>query len=301
MHSGIVSVIGNTPLVRLHRVGNPTGAQIWCKLESANPGGSVKDRMCLAIVEALEREGRIRAGSTLVEASGGNTAISLAMIAAARGYALVLVMPESVPVERRRFLAAFGAEIVITAQSSGMKGAVNRAQSIAESREHAFLVNQFENPANPEVHRRTTAVEILETLGKAPDVFVAGVGTGGTITGVGEVLKSHTPSTRVVAVEPLDSPILSGGNPGPSRIPGIGAGFVPAVLNTGIIDEVCVVSFEESLAAVRLLATIEGIYGGLSSGANLSAAMRQAQQMEPDALVLTVVCDPGERYVSFNL
>ncbi|MEW6351230.1 MAG: cysteine synthase A [Thermodesulfobacteriota bacterium] len=301
MASGIVSVIGNTPLVRLARVSPETGAQIWCKLESSNPGGSVKDRMCLAIVEALEREGTLRPGGTLVEASGGNTAISLAMIAAARGYELVLVMPESVPVERRRFLAAYGAEIVMTAPSNGMRGAVNRAQAIAESRDHAIMVNQFENPANPDAHRRTTAIEILDGLGKSPDVFVAGVGTGGTITGVGEVLKSRAPSTRVVAVEPADSPILSGGNPGPSRIPGIGAGFVPVVLNTGIIDEVCVVSVEDALHATRRLAALEGIFGGLSSGANISAAIRLARELEPDAVVVTVICDAGERYVSFNL
>jgi cysteine synthase len=301
MSIGILSTIGKTPLVRLKRIGEPDSGQIWCKLECANPGGSLKDRMCQAIVANLEAQGQLERSGTLVEASGGNTAISLAMIAAARSYSLVLVMPESVPQERRRFLAAFGAEIVVTPVSGGMKEAVGRAQTIARSRPNTCLINQFENPANPEVHRTTTAIEILEALGKAPDVFVAGVGTGGTVTGVGQAFKAHTASVRIVAVEPADSPVLSGGNPGLSRIPGIGAGFVPMVLDTDIIDEIAVVTHEDALRASRFLAAREGIFGGPSSGANLSAAMKQAARLGPNAIVVTVVCDSGERYVSQGL
>ncbi len=301
MNSGIISAIGKTPLVQLRRISAPGSARIWCKLESLNPGGSIKDRMCLAIVHGLEAQGCLKPGGTLVEASGGNTAISLAMIAAARSYSLVLVMPESVPPDRRRYLAAFGAEIIVTPATGGMKEAVTRAQAIARARSNVGLINQFENTANPEIHRQTTAVEILKALGRSPDVFVAGVGTGGTITGVGEVLKAHSHSTRVVAVEPSDSSILSGGNPGPSRIPGIGAGFVPLVLNTDIIDEVAVVKYEDALAAARLLAKREGIYGGPSSGANLSAAIKYAKQLGPGEVVVTVIYDSAERYASLGV
>jgi len=293
----LLSCVGETPLVRVRSLELEDGAQIWCKLEYMNPAGSIKDRMCRAIVEAMEAEKILQPGDSLVEASGGNTAVSLAMIAAAKGYHLTLVMPETVSPERKRLLAAYGAEMVLTSASNGMKGAVVRALDIAESRKRTFTINQFENPANPEVHRRTTAVEILHDLNREPDVFVAGVGTGGTITGVGEVLKSKNPSTRVIAVEPADSPVLSGGNPGSHRIPGIGAGFVPRILNTDILDDVVVVEYEEAVRTARMVAEKEGIFAGVSSGAVLFAAMQQAGRLTGDKIVVTVLCDSGERYV----
>jgi cysteine synthase len=293
----LLSSVGGTPLVRLESLELAGGAQLWCKVEHMNPSGSIKDRMCLAMVEDLEARRLIHRGDSLVEASGGNTAISLAMIAAAKGYRLRLVMPDTVAVERRRLLGSYGAEILLTPASNGMKGAVTRALEIAEFTSGTFMVNQFENPANPETHRRTTAVEILRDLGRVPDVFVAGVGTGGTITGVGEVLKSKNPSSRVVAVEPADSPVLSGGNPGPHKIPGIGAGFVPRVLNTDILDDVVVVDYQEAVNASKLLAEREGIYAGLSSGAALFAALRQAERLSPQKVVVTILCDSGERYL----
>ncbi|MDQ7783822.1 MAG: cysteine synthase A [Desulfomonilaceae bacterium] len=296
----LLGCIGRTPLVKLRFPDAQGGAQVWCKLEFMNPGGSLKDRMCLAIVESMEETERLRPGDTLVEASCGNTALSLAMIAAARGYGLKLVMPDTVNPERKRLLESFGAKIILTQSSNGMRGAVNRAHEIHESSERTFTINQFENPANPETHRRTTAMEILERLGRAPDVFVAGVGTGGTITGVGEVLKARNPSVRIVAVEPADSPILSGGNPGPHMIPGIGAGFIPNVLNTEIIDEVADVEFSDAVETVKVMAEKEGIFSGLSSGAAMYAALRQAERLTPDKVVVTVAYDAGERYTCFG-
>jgi cysteine synthase A len=274
-----------------------SGAQIWCKLEHMNPSSSIKDRLCLAMVEDMESKGNIRPGDSLVEASAGNTAISLAMVAAAKGYRLRLVMPETVAIERRRLLGSYGAEILLTPGANGMKGAVKRATELAEFASRTYMLNQFENPANPEAHRRTTAVEILRDLGRSPDVFVAGVGTGGTITGVGEVLKSKNPLARIVAVEPADSPVLSGGNPGPHRIPGIGAGFVPRNLNTDILDDVVMVQYQEAVNGSRLLAEKEGIFAGLSSGAALFAALRQAERLNPENVVVTIIFDSGERYV----
>jgi cysteine synthase A len=233
----------------------------------------------------------------LVAASGGNTAISLAMIAAAKGYALTVVMPDTIPPERMHLLAAYGADIIVTPSSNGMKGSVGKAAEVVESTKRAEMINQFENPANPDVHRRTTAVEILKDLGAVPDVFVAGVGTGGTITGVGELFKEKNPRSRIVAVEPADSPILSGGNPGPHRIPGIGSGFIPKILNTNIIDHVAVVEYQEAVEAARRMAEKEGIYAGLSSGAAVHVALLEAQRLRKDQIVATVLCDAGERYV----
>lgn len=296
----LTTCVGKTPLIRLDLGKRRNGAQIWGKLEFLNPGGSLKDRVCLGMVESMEAENGLRPGDTLVEASCGNTAISLAMITAARRYSLILVMPDTVSADRRRFLASYGAEIVLTPQSHGMKGAVTRAEEIVASRKRTYMINQFDNPVNPEVHRRKTAVEILEALGGKVDVFVAGVGTGGTLTGVGEVLKAHKPSTRVVAVEPAESPILSGGNPGPHRIPGIGAGFIPRVLNTDIIDDVAAVSYEQAAAAAAKLAQEEGIFAGLSSGAAVHAAMQQAEGLARKRVVVTVLCDSGERYLCFG-
>lgn len=286
-------------MVRLKSPAARRGAQVWCKLEFMNPGGSCKDRMCLAIVNDMEARKKIRPGDRLVEASGGNTAISLAMIAAARGYSLVLVMPDTVPAERRKLLTAYGAELVVTAPANGMKGSVNRALEINESHKRTFMINQFESPLNPEIHRRTTALEIISDLGRVPDVFVAGVGTGGTFTGVGEVFKKRSPRVRLVAVEPAESPILSGGNPGPHRIPGIGAGFVPRILNTDIIDDVAAVTYEEALTSAKLMAEKEGLYVGLSSGAAVHEALRRAESLSPDEVVVCVCPDAGERYVCF--
>lgn len=295
--NGLTSFIGNTPLLRLKFPEVSGRAQIWCKLEFMNPGGSCKDRMCLGILESMESKKMLRPGDALIEASGGNTAVSLAMIAAAKKYSLTIVMPDTVPSERKRLLSAYGANLVLTPPANGMKGSITRALEIAESKKRIFMINQFENPVNSEVHRRTTAVEIIRDLGRVPDVFVAGVGTGGTITGVGELFKEKNPNVRVVAVEPSESAILSGGNPGPHRIPGIGAGFVPRILNTDIIDDVAAVTYQEAARAVKTLAEKEGIYAGLSSGAALHAAMKQAERLDGSKIVVTVLCDAGERYV----
>jgi len=250
------------------------------------------------MVEAMESAGLIQPGDSLVEASCGNTAISLALVAAVKGYGLTLVMPEAVPSETTRLLATYGAEIVMTPSADGMRGALDRASEAAESGGRTVMVNQFGNPANPETHRRTTALEIVRDLKGTPDVFVACVGTGGTVTGVGQALKERSPGARIVAVEPADSPILSGGNPGPNRIPGIGAGFIPSVLDSDIIDEVGVVEYEEAVGTVKWMAEEEGIFAGLSSGAAVSAAFRQAERLDPDQVVVTVLCDSGERYIS---
>ncbi len=293
----LLDYVGETPFVRLRFQDAPDNAQIWAKLEFMNPTGSIKDRMCNAIVQSMENRDALKTGDSIIEASAGNTAISLAMVCAAKGYRLTLVMPESVPVGRRNLLAAYGAEIIVTPSANGMKGSVTRAMEILDSRKRIHMLNQFENPANPEVHRRYTAVEIIRNLGGVPDVFVAGVGTGGTITGVGEVFKEKNPSSKVVAVEPADSAVLSGGDPGPHRIYGIGAGFVPKILNTDIIDDVAVVEYEDALKMVNLLAEKDGIYAGISSGANIYAAMKQADGLGAEKIVATVLCDAGERYL----
>ena len=294
MYENILQTIGRTPLVRLSRI-NP---HVFVKMESENPGGSVKDRIALAMVEAAEREGRLRNGDTLVEPTSGNTGIGLAMVAAVRGYRLILTMPESMTVERRKLLKAFGAEIILSPAEKGMTGAIERAEALAREKGY-FQPMQFANPANPEVHRQTTAQEILNDLDRV-DILVSGVGTGGTITGVGEVLKKKFASVRVVAVEPEDSPVLSGGKPGRHRIQGIGAGFVPKVLNTGIYDEIIRVRAEDAIATARLLARREGILGGISAGANVHAALLESDR-HPGKNVVTVICDTGERYLSTDL
>ena len=296
----ITELIGRTPLVRLNRISDESGAEVLGKLESFNPGGSVKDRIGLAMIEAAEREGRIAPGkTTIIEPTSGNTGIALAMIAAARGYDLVLTMPDTMSVERRTILKAFGARLVLTPGADGMRGAVARALELAAEGADAFVSQQFENPANPEVHRLTTAEEIWADTGGEVDAFVAGVGTGGTLTGVGEVLRERRPGVLVVAVEPADSPVLSGGAPGPHKIQGIGAGFVPKVLNAEVYDEIVKVSADDAFAAARDLARREGILVGISAGANVWAAGQVARRPEfHGKVVVTVLCDTGERYLS---
>ena len=299
----ITELIGRTPLVRLNRISDESGAEVLGKLESFNPGGSVKDRIGLAMIEAAERDGRIAPGrTTIIEPTSGNTGISLAMVAAARGYDMVLTMPDTMSIERRTILKAFGARLVLTPGADGMRGAVARALELAAEGDDAFVPQQFENPANPEVHRLTTAEEIWADTGGEVDAFVAGVGTGGTLTGVGEVLKERRPGALVVAVEPADSAVLSGGAPGPHKIQGIGAGFVPKVLDTEVYDEIVKVSADDAFATARDLARQEGVLVGISAGANVWAAGQVARRPELQGkVVVTVLCDTGERYLSTPL
>ena len=299
----ITELIGRTPLLRLNRISDESGAEVLGKLESFNPGGSVKDRIGLALIEAAERDGRIAPGrTTIIEPTSGNTGIALAMVAAARGYDMVLTMPDTMSMERRTILKAFGARLVLTPGADGMRGAVARALELAAEGADAYVPQQFENPANPEVHRLTTAEEIWTDTGGEVDAFVAGVGTGGTLTGVGQVLRERRPGVLVVAVEPADSPVLSGGAPGPHKIQGIGAGFVPKVLDTAVYDEIVKVSAEDAFAAARDLARQEGVLVGISAGAHVWAAGQVARRPELQGkVVVTVLCDTGERYLSTPL
>ena len=297
----ITRLVGRTPLVRLRRFSEETGAEVVAKLESFNPCGSVKDRIGLSMVEAAENEGKLGPEATLVEPTSGNTGIGLAFVCASRGYRLVLTMPETMSVERRQLLAALGAEVVLTPGGGGMSGAVEKARELAATRGYVML-QQFENPANPAIHRETTAEEIWSDTDGRVDVIVAGVGTGGTITGVGQELKGRKPSLRMVAVEPAASPVLSGGEPGPHPIQGIGAGFVPSVLDTTVIDEVVTVTAEAATLTSRRLAREEGILAGISSGAAAWAAVRVAARPETAGkMVLVVLPDTGERYLSTPL
>jgi cysteine synthase A len=288
--------------VRLNRIGEGAGATILGKLESMNPAGSVKDRIGLAMIEAAEADGRLTPGSVVVEPTSGNTGIALAFVCAAKGYRCILTMPETMSVERRTLLRAYGAELVLTPGAEGMRGAIARAEEIAAETEGAFVPQQFQNPANPEAHRRTTGEEIWADTGGEIDILVAGVGTGGSITGVAEVIKERRPGFRAVAVEPADSPVLSGGAPGPHKIQGIGAGFVPGVLNTAIYDEVVTCTADDAFAMARRLAREEGILVGISGGANVWAACELARRPENAGLtVVTFLCDTGERYLSTPL
>jgi cysteine synthase A len=296
----VLELVGGTPLVRLRRLPRPGGAAVAAKLESRNPGGSVKDRIALAMIEDAERSGRLRPGSTMVEPTSGNTGIGLAMAAAVKGYRLILTMPEDMSVERQRLLTRFGAEIHLTPAIEGMTGAVYAAEELVREHPDYFMPQQFQNPANPDVHRRTTALEILEAVDGRLAAFVAGVGTGGTITGVGEVLKAKVPGVQVVAVEPAKSPVLSGGRPRPHGIQGIGASFVPGVLNPKVIDRIIQVRDEDATQWARRLTREEGLLVGISAGAAVFAACEVAGALSPEQLVVTVLPDTGERYLSLG-
>ena len=297
--TNIAAHVGRTPMVRLTRIAPLEGAQLFAKLEAFNPGGSVKDRIGVSMIEAAEREGRIEPGvTTIVEATSGNTGIALAFVCAAKGYDLVLTLPQGMSREREGLLRLYGARVEVTESLGGMTEAVQAAQAMA-SRTDVFLPDQFSNPANPEVHRRTTGPEIWDALEGRVDVFVAGVGTGGTITGVGELLKDRNPGCQVVAVEPANSAVLSGGAPGPPKIQGIGAGFIPQVLNRDVIDEVIAVGDEDAIETARMLASREGVLAGISCGAAVWAALELARRPESSGKrIVTVLPDSGERYVS---
>jgi cysteine synthase A len=300
IYDDVTELVGDTPIVRLRRLTSPGAAAILAKIEYFNPAGSVKDRIGKSMIEAAERAGQLRAGMTIVEPTSGNTGISLAMVATVKGYRLVLTMPESMSVERRRILEAYGAEVVLTPAAQGMTGAIDAARSLlAELGEEGFMPQQFDNPANPEIHRTATAEEILRAVPlEELDAFVAGIGTGGTITGVGQVLKARKPSIQVVAVEPLRSPLLTEGKAGPHRIQGLGANFVPSILDRSIYDEVIDVGDEEAYLAARELARKEGLLVGISSGAALVAARRVAERLGEGKTVLCILPDTGERYWS---
>jgi cysteine synthase A len=281
----------------LNRIAGPDDAEVWGKLESLNPGGSIKDRICLSMVEAAERNGRLQPGATIIEPTSGNTGIGLALVSAIKGYQLMLTMPDTMSEERRSLLAAFGAQLVLTTDTRGMHGAIRRAEELLLEHPDYFMPQQFSNPANPESHRRTTAQEILREFERV-DAFVAGVGTGGTITGIGQVLRQNMPGVRIYAVEPESSAVLSGGEPGFHKIQGIGAGFVPENLDTAVYDDVIRVTDEDAIAYTRRLAREEGILVGVSAGANTWAAVQVARELGKGKTVVTIFCDTGERYLT---
>jgi cysteine synthase A len=300
MHKDITELIGRTPLVRLNRLSPTGGATIYGKVEFFNPGGSVKDRICLNMINEAERLGTLKPGGTIVEPTSGNTGIGLALVAAVRGYKLILVMPESMSMERASLLSSYGAQLVLTPAWEGMKGSIREAESIIAQNPSYFMPDQFSNPANPAMHKKTTAIEILESLDGKIDAFVAAVGTGGTITGCGEVFKERIPNVKVIAVEPAGSPVLSGGEPGPHKIQGIGAGFIPKVLNRAILDRVMTVTDDEAYQTAKQLSKKEGLLVGISAGANVFASQKVAQELGPGKNVVTILCDTGERYISIE-
>jgi len=297
----ITELIGNTPLVKLNKIGKG-GASIVVKVESFNPLSSIKDRIALSMIEAAEKSGNVNKDTIFIEPTSGNTGIGLAFVCAAKGYKLILIMPETMSIERRQLFKALGSEVILTEGSKGMLGAVDKAKEMAAADDKYLLLQQFENPANPEIHRKTTALEIWNDTDGKIDILVAGVGTGGTITGVGEILKKKKKTVKIIAVEPKDSPVLSGGKPGPHAIQGIGAGFIPDVLNRKIIDEIITVSNDDAFGTARELAKKEGILAGISSGAALWAALQAAKRPENKGkLIVVVLPDSGERYLSTGL
>lgn len=301
-YKNINSTVGSTPLVRLNKIANGLGAQIFAKLEFFNPLGSVKDRIGVSMIEAAEAKGLISPETTIVEPTSGNTGIALAFVCAVKRYPLTLTMPDTMSIERRKLLTHLGAKLVLTPGADGMKGAIAKAEKILEETSNTYMPDQFSNPANPEIHRKTTAEEIWHDTGGNVDIFISGVGTGGTITGVSEVIKSRKPSFKAVAVEPADSPILSGGQPGPHKIQGIGAGFVPDVLNTDIVDEIVTVTNEQAFETARKMAALEGILCGISSGAAVWAAMEMARRTENKGKqIVVLLASTGERYLSTDL
>ena len=295
----ITKTIGRTPLVRINKLNQGSKSIILVKLESFNPLSSIKDRIGVSMIEAAEREGLLKKNAVIIEPTSGNTGIALAFVCAAKGYRLILTMPDTMSMERRHLLVILGAELVLTEGAKGMKGAVDKAEELAKGIENSFVPQQFNNPANPEIHRRTTAEEIWQDTDGAVDIFIAGIGTGGTITGVGEILKQRKPQAKVIGVEPTDSPVLSAGKAGPHKIQGIGAGFVPGILNQSVMDEIITVAHEDAGEIARRLAKEEGILAGISSGANLWAALKVGERPEAAGkMIVTVLPDTGERYLS---
>ena len=300
IYNNAIDLIGSTPMVRINKIPGLTGGNVYAKMELFNPGGSIKDRICLSMIEAAEKAGRLHPGDTIIEPTSGNTGIGLALVAAVKGYKAILVMPESMSTERFGLLSSFGAEVVLTSAIDGMKGSIIEAERLLKENPGYFMPDQFSNPANPEAHRKTTGPEIWDAMNGEVDAFVAAVGTGGTITGVGEVLKQRNKNIRIVAVEPASSPVISGGSPGPHKIQGIGAGFIPSVLNRDIIDEIIPVTDDEAFETAKLLSKEEGLMVGISSGANVFAAMKVAKKLGAGKNVVTVLCDTGERYISIE-
>ena len=300
IYEDITQLIGNTPMIRLNKIVPENAAEVIVKLESFNPGGSVKDRIALNMIKRAEEEGRLKPGGTIVEPTSGNTGIGLAMVSAVKGYKLILVMPDTMSIERRNLLLSYGAELVLTPGAEGMKGALKKAQEILELNPDYIILDQFKNPANPEIHELTTAKEILKDTNGIVDAFVAGVGTGGTVSGVGKILKQYNKDIKIFAVEPEESPVLSGGKPGPHKIQGIGAGFIPDTLNLDVIDEIIKVKERDAFEMSMKLAKQEGILCGISSGANVFAAIEVANRIGKGKRVVTVLPDTGERYLSMH-